>query len=384
LLFDAHAAVQSLYIHWPFCPYKCHFCPFVAFAGRDSFMQQYHEALTAEIRTFGVQINKKFPITTIFFGGGTPSTYPDELLLDMFVTLKEVFILDTSCEITLEVNPGTVRIPEQLMWWQSLGINRLSIGVQSLNEKVLKQLNRHQSSQDVFALIEQASRFIENISVDLILGLPGVTNNEWKELLAQVVKWPIRHISLYFLMVHEDTPLYFKVHKKQVILTEDTELVELYYWSQKFLASHGFMQYEMSNFARPGYECRHNQVYWDRKSYKGFGVGACSFDGVCRFENEKRLPIYLEEAVQQKDLTRYHEQLTDKQIILEKLMLGLRRSIGVSLTSIVSLLTEKEREKFLEQIKILKHEQLVCEKDGILTLTPQGLVVENEIVVKLW
>jgi oxygen-independent coproporphyrinogen-3 oxidase len=377
------APVQSLYIHWPFCPYKCHFCPFVALAGHDSFMQQYHEALKAEIRDFVSAGVPKVPIKTIFFGGGTPSTYPDELLLDMFGTLKEVFIFAPDIEVTLEVNPGTVRIPEQLNVWQSIGITRLSIGVQSLKESVLKNLNRHQATADVLQLIQHATDYFSNISVDLILGLPEVSVAEWKDFLQQIVQWPIQHLSLYFLTVHEDTALYFRVKKKQIVLAEDSEMVDLYHWSCDLLRTAGFEQYEMSNFAKPGYACLHNQVYWERKPYKGFGLGACSFNGTQRFENEKRLPVYLEKAATGQELTTYQETLSDKQIILERLMLGLRRKKGLLVSDVGSLLTDAQLEKFCDEIVLLKQEKLLKEENGVLQLTPQGLVVENEIVIRL-
>jgi len=346
-------------------------------------MEQYHKALVAEIRKFCAGRISAQPISTIFFGGGTPSTYPDELLLDMFGTLRELFVFEPNIEITLEVNPGTVRLPDQLHMWRSLGINRLSIGVQSLKDQVLKKLNRHQTAQQVFSLIEHASELFENVSVDLILGLPEITPAEWKELITQVVAWPIKHISLYFLTVHEDTPLYFKVKKKEVVITDDAEMVDLYHWSRERLAHHGFVQYEMSNFARSGFACRHNQVYWQRLAYKGFGLGACSFDGECRFENDKRLLVYLEKAIAGQSVISYNEQLNRQQIILEHLMLGLRRAVGIDWAEFLPLLNQSERVKFQERVAVLKQEELLREVDGKLMLTPQGLVLENEIVVRL-
>jgi oxygen-independent coproporphyrinogen III oxidase len=377
-----HAAVRFLYIHWPFCPYKCHFCPFVALAGHDSFMASYHQALVQEIEQFALGYQEKTPIKTIFFGGGTPSTYPDDLLLDMFDTLKRIFTFEDDIEITLEVNPGTVRLPDQLLLWKRLGINRLSIGVQSLKDDVLKELNRHQQAQDVFTLINAATDLFENISIDLILGLPGVSAVEWKELLERVVQWPIQHLSLYFLTVHEDTPLYFKVKRKQVTVAPDNEMVDLYHWSCELLARSGFIQYEMSNFARAGFACEHNQAYWDRVPFKGFGLGACSFDGEKRFENDKRLLTYLEQAGQG-HVVSCQEQLTDKQVVLERLMLGLRRRQGIRWEQILPLLSAQESEKFCQQVALLKQEQLIQEREGHLILTPHGLVVENEIVVRL-
>jgi len=291
-------------------------------------MGRYHQALCKEIRAFGVQLDHKLELDTIYMGGGTPSTYPDDLLLDMFGTIREIANFNYNSEVTIEVNPGTVRA-EQLQIWRSAGINRISMGVQSLKEKALHALNRMQNTQDIYRLLEQAQGIIDNVSVDFILGLPGVSESEWKAYLSQVVTWPIKHISMYFLMVHENTPLYFKVQSKIVDLPKDDAVVDLYHWSCQLLQEHGFEQYEVSNFAKKGYQSRHNTVYWDRKPYKAFGLGACSFDGQWRFQNEKSLLPYLESIEQNRHVIAFSEELTEPQIRLEKIMLGVRRAQGV-------------------------------------------------------
>lgn len=375
------ANTRSLYIHWPFCPYKCHFCPFVALAGHDQFMGQYHEALRAEIEHFAAA-HEKLTLDTIFFGGGTPSTYPDDLLLDMSGTLNNAFALSDATEITIEVNPGTVR-QEQLSIWRKVGINRLSVGVQSLKDGVLQSLNRHQTADQVHHLLKMASAEFSNISVDLILGLPGVAEAEWRALIAQVVTWPIQHVSVYFLTVHEDTPLYFKVRAGKISLARDEAVVNLYYWTRDFLEEHGFAAYETSNFARPGYQSRHNQIYWERKPYKGFGLGACSFDGASRFQNQKNLMNYIRGALAGHDITIFSETLSDQQIFLEELMLGLRTPRGVGREHLEQQLSGAQRARFNEKLTELKHHNLVMEKDGVIRLTAAGLVVENEVVTQL-
>lgn len=229
MLFNVNSRPRSVYLHWPFCPYKCHFCPFVALASHDQFMDQYHNALITEIKKFGESYESKLSLDTIYMGGGTPSTYPDHLLLDTFGILNKVFDVDAACEITIEVNPGTVR-KEQIKLWREMGINRLSIGVQSIKDQVLQKLNRHQSAAQVREVLDFASEHFDNLSVDFILGLPGVSFKEWQELLQAAVKWPIKHMSVYFLMVHEDTPLYFGVKKKTISLPCDDEVVNAYYY----------------------------------------------------------------------------------------------------------------------------------------------------------
>src|SRR5204863_2631309 len=167
-------------------------------------------------------------------------------------------------------------------------------GVQSLNDNALQKLNRLQKASDVYALLDKAPHYFDNISVDVILGLPGISITEWKSLLANIVTWNIAHISMYVLEVHDSTPLFFNVAAKKVVLPCDDDVVDLYYWSREFLSNYGFNQYEISSFARDGRESRHNSMYWERKPYRGFGLGACSFDGISRLQNEKNLMKYLE------------------------------------------------------------------------------------------
>lgn len=383
LLYCNEAKTGSLYIHWPFCPYRCHFCPFVAFAGQDQFMEQYHAALKKEIISFAQDQSQRLSINTIFFGGGTPSTYPNNLLLDMLGILRKEYDLLPSLEMTIEVNPGTVK-PGQLAVWKEGGINRLSIGVQSLNDHILKGLNRHQSARDVRNLLDEAHHLFENMSIDLILGLPGISEIEWKQMLEEIVTWPIKHISVYFLTVHEHTQLYYKVASKQITLPVDDTIVDLYYWTRSFLMEHQFLQYELSNFARPGYESKHNSAYWDRVAYRGFGVGACSFDGKSRFENEKNLMLYLQKAELGADaVIKNRESLTNDQIYLEKIMLGLRRSRGIPDHELTANLTLKKEKIIRERLHLLKQEGFIHQESDSWKLTAAGLAVENDILARL-
>lgn len=381
--FNATIMPRSLYIHWPFCPYKCHFCNFVAIAAHDEYMHDYHVALCKEIEVFFKGYGSPMPIDTIFLGGGTPSTYPGSLLLDMFDTLRKRIMLQPEAEVSIEVNPGTLKA-EHILWWQQAGINRISIGVQSLNTLLLKKLNRHQSSDDVYAAMALLSPHFNNISVDIIIGLPGVTPAEWKQLLKELVCWPIVHVSMYFLMVHENTPLYFGIKSNKVTLPCDDEVVDLYYWSIEYLAAHGFEQYEISNFARSGYKARHNSVYWQRKPFKAFGLGACSFDGSSRFVNEKNLMKYIEASMQERTVITTIEPLTAAQIWLEKLMLGLRQIEGVALDDLLPELDSPQQEYVLQTIDNLVQNTILIRTDhNTIRLTPQALALENEIVTKL-
>ncbi len=380
MLFDSRAQTRSLYIHWPFCPYKCHFCPFVALAGHDQFMPRYHAALVKEIELF-FEGKPYQQWDTIFFGGGTPSTYPAELLLDMFGILRKRGEISEHTEISLEVNPGTVK-PGMLKMWRQLGINRLSIGVQSTKDTVLKALNRHQKATDVHALLDEAQEHFNNLSVDLILGLPGVSNEEWKDLIEHVAQWPIKHVSIYFLTIHENTPLYFKVQKNEIEIPADETIIPLFYWTIDRLEKAGIYQYELSNFARPGFESRHNSGYWNRVPYKGFGIGACSFDGRCRFQNEKSLMKYVGSLEAGMLPSESLEELTGDQIKIEILMLGLRRREGIARQELLATVgTSSERVK--EFLLLALEKGWLVEVDSRIKLTPTGMLLENEIITQL-
>jgi oxygen-independent coproporphyrinogen III oxidase len=380
--FSTEINCHSVYLHWPFCPYKCHYCPFVAFASQDEHMNAYQRALKNEIIQFGHRLSTKLEVETLFLGGGTPSTCPEHLLLDMFDTLNCIADFQMNAEITIEVNPGTIT-QGKLAAWKQVGINRLSVGVQSLKDQVLKNLNRHQTKEQVEILMKMASPLFENISIDLIMGLPDVSFQEWQEYVRYVVQWPIKHISIYFLTIHENTPLYYGVKTNNVVLPCDDLVVDMYDWTVSYLASVGFNHYEISNFAYPGYESKHNQVYWNRKPYKAFGVGACSFDGMSRFQNTKNLILYCESEGDDQRIIEYQENLSAQDIWLEKLMLGIRQQAGVLIDDLHQELSEQQRMQFDQLVEQLILNGLVKKQNDRLYLTVRGRALENEIVLKL-
>lgn len=373
---------RSFYIHWPFCPYRCHFCPFVAISGQDHLMGQYHKALMKEIITFAQKTAPLGPLETIYLGGGTPSTWPNELLLDMFGILRDTFDLSKISEITLEANPGTVQ-KEQLAVWKEAGITRLSIGVQSLDDEVLKKLNRHQKVSDVYQLINWAQHEFDALSVDLIIGLPGVEEAQWKSMIHEVVQWPVNHISMYFLSIHENTPLYTRLVKNELTLPPEDPIVDLYYWTVEAFAKAGLEQYEISSFARKGFQAKHNQVYWERKPYKGFGIGSCSFDGQRRLQNIKNVMQYMKLLEEGKDIGASSELLTPEQIRLEKVMLGLRRMKGLVISDVLYDMTDQEKNRFMHNIKEFEAEGLVKQSGDILYLNKSVVAVENEVALRL-
>lgn len=374
-------SLYSVYIHWPFCRSRCAYCPFVALACHEEHMGRYHNALMNEINVFAQQCVDR-PLHTLYIGGGTPSTWPDELLLDMSGKIKGGFCLDQLQEMTIEVNPGTVRA-EQIHLWRQCGINRLSVGVQYADPVVLASLNRFQTMDDVSFVLANASKEFENISVDIMLGLPGVDAKSWYKFMGDVVTWPIKHVSLYCLMVHEHTPLYYKVESEKVTLPKDDFIADLYGWSIEFLARYGFVQYEVSNFAIKGYESKHNSVYWDRRAYKGFGLGACSFDGSKRSMNEHNLVRYMSAIEQGGDPTVFSEQLGLAEERVEKIMLGLRRSVGIRYELLMEGLSPHKQRITKVKVRSLCEAGLIRVVDDRIMLTGKGFVLEQEIIAEL-
>ncbi len=380
--YDCSADTKSLYMHWPFCPYRCRFCPFVAMSGHEDHMQTYHAALMCEIDFFTRTYTSDKAIKTLYLGGGTPSTWPTNMLLDMLGILKDVFIFEQGNEVTIEVNPGTVS-KEQPALWRQAGITRVSVGVQSLNDGVLKTLGRYQTADDVYRLIPQLADHFVDISIDLIIGLPGVSPDEWKLQLQRIVTWPITHLSLYFLSLDPFTRLESDVRAGRCEVPAEQEVLAVYYWSIDFLQQHGFIQYEISNFARPGHESKHNQAYWERKTYKGFGLGAWSFDGTRRYQNQKSLMPYIQGIQRGEYITEVDELLTPEQVRLEKIMLGLRHMRGVSLVDVLAGCSETQQGLVQETIARLVQGNLLVSCAGRLFLTPAGLAVENAIAAEL-
>jgi oxygen-independent coproporphyrinogen-3 oxidase len=247
----------------------------------------------------------------------------------------------------------------------------------------LQTLNRHQSIEQVYTLLQWTEGVMNNISIDLILGLPGVSPEEWKVIINQAIQWPIKHISIYFLTVHEGTPLYKKVQTNQITLPDDNQIVSLYQWTCNYLTDHGFIQYELSNFAKEGYHSRHNSAYWDRMAYRGFGIGSCSFDGQHRLSNEKNIMKYMNCIEQQQSPFIFCETLTQEQIHLEQLMLGLRRPKGVKWQTIIEYNTTVSQQKIKHVVDTLEKNNLIEWHNDSIRLTHRGFAVENEILVQL-
>lgn len=317
--------IQGIYIHIPFCMQKCLYCDFASFAGKSGLMHQYALALASEIRRRAGEM----PVgerATIYFGGGTPSLLPIDDLNIIIKSLKETKLWCEPAEITMEMNPGTVDFAK-LRQYREMGIDRVSFGVQSLNDKELKTIGRLHTASEALQAIEQAYKAgFERISADLIFGLPTQTLATFKETLATIVTFAISHMSVYGLTVEEETPLSAMLANGSLVLPSEEEAEMMYDHNIRYLEEQGLHRYEISNFARSGQESLHNLVYWRYLPYYGFGSSACSYNGKQRMTNAEDIESYIRGAAPT------IEQLPARTSLAEFMFLGLRTSEGIDLS----------------------------------------------------
>ena len=319
----------AIYIHIPFCVRKCLYCDFLSAPASDETKEQYVQALCREIREERKSyVNYK--IETIFLGGGTPSLLSGEQLDRILGTVFDAYQVADDCEISMEVNPGTVT-KEKLKAYKRAGVNRLSIGMQSAVEEELQSLGRIHSSEDAFDTYELAIKTgFNNINIDLMSAIPGQTKESWKESLKRILDLEPApaHVSAYSLIIEEGTPFF---EKTPTLPDEDTER-EMYKITNDILSEAGYLRYEISNYAKPGFACRHNCTYWERGSYAGFGIGAASLVEQVRFSNTRNLKDYLEKYLKNATVAikENRQELSVEEQMEEFMFLGLRMMRGVS------------------------------------------------------
>lgn len=319
----------AIYIHIPFCVRKCLYCDFLSAPASDETREQYVQALCREIREERKSyVNYK--IETIFLGGGTPSLLSGEQLDRILGTVFDAYQVADDCEISMEVNPGTVT-KEKLKAYKRAGVNRLSIGMQSAVEEELQSLGRIHSSEDAFDTYELAIKTgFNNINIDLMSAIPGQTKESWKESLKRILDLEPApaHVSAYSLIIEEGTPFF---EKTPTLPDEDTER-EMYKITNDILSESGYLRYEISNYAKPGFACRHNCTYWERGSYAGFGIGAASLVEQVRFSNTRNLKDYLGKYLKNATVAikENRQELSVEEQMEEFMFLGLRMMRGVS------------------------------------------------------
>ena len=318
----------GIYIHIPFCASKCGYCDFYSLAGCEHMMDKYQKALIAHLEESGPAI-RGYEVDTVYFGGGTPSYYGAERLMELFNVLKLNGNVRLDAEVTVECNPDSVN-REELKFLRQEGVNRLSMGVQATNNDLLKIIGRRhnfQQAKDAFRTARAAG--FDNISLDLIYGLPTQTRNDWAESVQRIIEMHPEHISCYGLKLEEGTPMYEEYRGSPVLPDDDTQ-ADMYFYAAETLARFGYRQYEISNFAAPGFESRHNLKYWVLDDYMGFGPGAASSVGNMRYTYIRDLKGYIAGVNRRTSLVEECEHVDALERSVEYVMLGMRTSRGIS------------------------------------------------------
>lgn len=402
----------ELYIHIPFCARKCSYCDFLSFAAPERVYREYMDKLIEEICGQGPNF-QEYRVSTIFVGGGTPSILPADLIMELFATLSENFDIALDAEVTLEANPGTLTM-EKLEVYRQSGINRLSIGLQSADDKELKYLGRIHSYDSFLKSYQRAKQAgFKNINVDLMSALPGQDVHSWKTTLKKVMMLKPEHISAYSLIIEEGTPFFERfgepeckkgllsggqqenskkpetaseVAARAAVMTlpdlpdEDTDR-EMYHLTKEMMAAQGYERYEISNYAKKGYECRHNTGYWTGVEYLGLGLGASSYTYGYRYHNTEDLQEYLslnlyEGGAAARDI----EELSLEDKMEEFMFVGLRMMKGVSGSEFLERFGLNMWNVYGDVLKKLEQQGLIEVEAPMVRLTERGIDVSNVVL----
>lgn len=367
------------YVHIPFCVRKCAYCDFNSYSGyTDGSVARYVQALTQEIRS----APHSAPVDTIFFGGGTPTAIPAADEAALLRAVLDTLPVTPDAEITTEANPGTMDV-QQLAVLRAAGFNRISFGVQSFDPGLLKTMDRIHSADEAKAAVRAArAAGFENISLDLMFGLPRQTLTQWQDTLQQGLELGTDHLSLYSLIVEEGTGFYTLQQKGRLPLPPDDLAADMYEMALETAQSAGYDQYEIANFAKPGRESRHNLHYWRNEPYHAFGCGAVSYlDGVRR--TRLKSPAQYAAAIEEgRDLTLSEETLTDDETMAETMILGLRLTReGIDCQRFCARFGIDPRVKFAAEIETFTRRGLLEVAGDHLRLTPQGVFLASEVMV---
>ncbi|GBC93493.1 Oxygen-independent coproporphyrinogen-III oxidase-like protein YqeR [bacterium HR15] len=368
----------GLYVHIPFCHHKCGYCDFNSYALSGEIVSAFVDALHREIAYCpyaGIRA------TTVFFGGGTPTFLDGKTLADILEHLHQQFAIDADAEITIEANPGSVD-REQLRILRQAGFNRLSFGVQSFDTEELKRMERIHSPDEVLQGVCWAREAgFENLNLDLIFALPEQTLERWESNLRQALSLHPEHLSLYALMLEPNTRFYHLYQKGKLRLPDEETQVAMFRLAQHLTREAGYRQYEISNYALPGYECRHNQIYWHNLPYLGFGPGAVSFYEGKRWMNIKHPREYVRRVQAGESLELESEQLTGWDSVAETILLGLRMIEGVDLAPLEQRYGLPVQAHYRPVIETMVAQGWLIQEGSRIRLTDEGLLWHSEVAM---
>ena len=361
--------VEHLYVHVPFCAAKCNYCAFYSEAGSAAKMEDYVDALLLELEIYAAQLVPK----TIFFGGGTPSLLPTTLMRRVLEAINDNVSLRELTEWTIECNPSTVST-EKAKLFREFGVNRISMGVQALDDELLKTIGRVHSLKSAIESYERlCAAGFDNINLDLMFGLPGQTMDHWRNTLKMAIELQPEHLSTYCLILEEDTEFWSLFQKGLIKPNEEQELV-MYQTGMDTLAAAGYQQYEISNFAKPGRACVHNIAYWEGRNYVGLGPSACSTVDGRRWQNVPDTERYIEGIRSQKSIVSFEEPLSPELRAAECAAFGMRMNAGVP--------AELVRGRWDREIEELLSADLVQWHNGRLKPTSRGILFADEVAAE--
>ncbi|MBR3325307.1 MAG: oxygen-independent coproporphyrinogen III oxidase [Clostridia bacterium] len=366
----------GVYIHIPFCKSKCYYCDFVSYENKENLIKRYVQALKKEII---YKFNKDYIVKTIYFGGGTPSYLSENYIEELLILLSENNTIYKEAEITIEINPGTVNI-EKLKKYCEIGINRLSIGLQSSNNKILKSIGRIHTYEQYEQTVNMAKRIgFNNINSDIIIGLPNQTMEDVQDSINKMIQLELTHISVYSLIMEENTVLTKKIENCELTLP-DEELERSMYWTaKKMLEEAGYIHYEVSNFAKLGYESKHNLDCWNQKEYLGFGLGASSYENKIRYSNIANIEKYIDNIKTSNFYKNIiiEEKQDNKTQENEFMLLGLRTIQGVNIKEFEKKFNKNPIEVFKDKLLKLELDNLIEINLDNIKLSDKGIDLAN-------
>ncbi|WP_425516615.1 radical SAM family heme chaperone HemW [Peptoniphilus ovalis] len=367
----------SIYIHIPFCESRCHYCDFCSSLINRENVGNYFEYLKKEIR-LNDEILKNQKIKTIFIGGGTPSSVPSKYIVEIIEILKSYEIAD-DVEITIESNPNSLSL-EKARDYFNVGINRISIGAQSFEDAILREIGRVHKSEEIYKAVRNAREAgFKNINLDLMLALPHQNFSHIKKSIEEIEKLKLEHVSYYSLILEEGTVLYNRCKKDLSSFPDEAEDRKMYHYVVKSLEKLGLKQYEISNFAKDGYECRHNLVYWKLEDYISFGLSASSNLENIRYSNFDSFKEYYKSLDNEVLPISYKEELSKTDRINEYIMMGLRLNYGIDLSEIDNRFDIDFMDDYKDEVSKNLNSGLIKIDDGKLALTEKGRDLSNQV-----
>ena len=371
---------KAAYIHIPFCTHICHYCDFNKVFLKGQPVDRYLDALILEMKMHRDEL--KEPIETVFIGGGTPTALSSNQLERLLTAISDILPLHANPEVTIEANPGDLD-KEKLAVLKEGGINRLSIGVQSFNDELLEKIGRVHRAKDVFETIDTAKQIgFKNISIDLMYGLPGQKMEDVLDSLNQTFSLDIQHCSAYSLIVEPKTVFYNLLQKGKLPLPGEDIEGEMYDLIMEKMEAHGFIQYEISNYAKPGFESRHNLVYWNNEEYFGFGAGAHGYLNGIRRANIAPVNKYIQRIEEGILPIRTETPISEKEQREEEMFLGLRKTSGVSIDVFTKKFGVSPLVVYRDQLSKLLEQQLITIENNHIRLTKKGRFLGNDVFME--